>query len=154
MQLHPHILLMKKNWNTIWSMKIPNKVKNFLWKCYVDAIPCCYELWKKKVRKNPYCLVCGERNEIIEHVLLLCEWTRGVWFSVCSGLKVDKNNITRFDVWLQKVMEGFRGDKNEREIMLIKIALTCWNVWKERCEVVFTRRKVQVDGVIGRIRRG
>ena len=53
----------RKIWNTIWSMKIPNKVKNFLWKCYVDAIPCCYELWKKKVRKNPYCLVCGEGNE-------------------------------------------------------------------------------------------
>ena len=67
----------KKVWNIIWSMKIPNKVKIFLWKCCVDAIPCCDELWKKKVRKNPNCIVCGEGKETIEHVLLLCEWTKG-----------------------------------------------------------------------------
>ena len=103
----------KKNWNTIWSMKIPNKLKFFLWKCCMDAIPCCYELWKKKVRKNPDCPMCGEGNETIEYVLLLCEWTRGVWSSACSGLRLDKNNITRFDVWLQMVVEGFRVDKEE-----------------------------------------
>ena len=52
------------------------------------------------MRKNLDCPMCGEGNETIEHVLLLCEWTKGVWFSSCLGLRLDKNNITIFDVWL------------------------------------------------------
>ena len=96
--------------------------------------------------------MCGKGPETIEHVLFICEWTRGVWFCVCSGLRLDKIVNNRFDVWLQKVLEGFKGDKEGRNIMLMKIALTWWNVWKERCAVVFSKRKVQVQGVINKIR--
>ena len=39
-------------------------------------------------------------------MLFLCEWTMGVWCNACSGLRLDRNTMTRFDVWLQKVVEG------------------------------------------------
>ena len=70
----------KKNWNTIWFMKIPSKVKKFLWKIYVDVIPCCYELWKKKIRKNPNCPVCRKRSETIEHVMFCVNGLREYGF--------------------------------------------------------------------------
>ena len=101
-----------KIWKIIWSMKIPSKVKVFIWKLCVDAIPCFYELWKRKIKNSSDCPVRGREPETIEHILFLCEWTKGVWFSACSGLRLDRNTMTRFDVWLQKVVGGLRGNKD------------------------------------------
>ena len=139
-----------KIWKIIWSMKIPSKVKVFIWKLCVDAIPCFYELWKRKIKNSSDCPVCRRELETIEYMLFLCEWTMGVWCNACSGLRLDRNTMTRFDVWLQKVVERLRGNKEGNELMLTKIILTCWNVWKKGCVVVFLKKQVQVLGVISR----
>ena len=37
----------------------------------------------------PICTLCGEESELVEHMLLLCEWMRGIWFNYCCGLKIE-----------------------------------------------------------------
>ena len=49
-------------------------------------------------------------------------------------------------------MESVNKDKEMREKLMIQIAFTCWNIWKERCAVVFNKKKVQMGIVIEKIR--
>ena len=37
----------KKVWNVIWFLKVPSKIRIFLWKIYSNAIAYYFELWKK-----------------------------------------------------------------------------------------------------------
>ena len=61
-------------------------------------------------------------------MLLVCEWTRGVWFNCCWGLKIEKEKITTINEWLLQVYEGLR--KVEREELVTEVGLICWQVWK------------------------
>ena len=80
----------KDIWKIIWKLKVPSKILVFLWRICNSAIPIRWELWKKKVVDSFICSLCGVGVESIEHILLECEWTRGVWFECCYGLRIRK----------------------------------------------------------------
>ena len=70
----------EKVWKDIWSIKIPTKVKLFLWRIFSNGIPYGYNLWQKKILSSPTCIICGCESKTIEHALLTCECTKAVWF--------------------------------------------------------------------------
>ena len=59
----------KEFWTTIWGLKCPSKVKNFLWRACKNILPTNYCLWLRKVSKemgvgcvdwlNPRVMLCG-----------------------------------------------------------------------------------------------
>ena len=49
---------------------------------------------KKKIKESPECLICFKEQEIIEHLLFFCEWTKGIWFMACLGLRIEKEVVT------------------------------------------------------------
>ena len=88
-------------WKVIWSLKTPSNIKNFLWKCCNNALPVNEQLWKKEVIRSPICGVCGVEVESMEHMLLACDWTKGVWFECWFGMEI---RVTMFDRWLSESM--------------------------------------------------
>ncbi|XP_072064201.1 uncharacterized protein [Arachis hypogaea] len=67
-------------WKEIWKMKVPSKIKSFLWKAAYDIVPVNSNLFKKRIAGSPICQICTKEVETTEHALLLCEWTRAAWF--------------------------------------------------------------------------
>lgn len=62
-------------WKKIWRIKVPQKIKVFMWKLCHNALPDLGNLRKKKL--VDCCPICGLEVESIEHTFLLCGWTRG-----------------------------------------------------------------------------
>ena len=120
-----------KLWKEIWRLEVPNKVKNFMWRLCSNAVATNSNLYKRKVRADPLCPMCNMEAETIEHLCLLCDWTMPIWFVVCFGMRYQKNEICRFDEWLNGIVSKKGIDKEVKAL----IALTCWNIWKERCNV-------------------
>ncbi|XP_022717858.1 uncharacterized protein LOC111276389 [Durio zibethinus] len=52
------------------------------------------------------CNLCGIEEESVEHILLQCDWTRGMWLKVCHGLKIRKEKVISFDRWCEVVARG------------------------------------------------
>ena len=44
------------------------------------------------------------RSGICGAYVLVCNWTKGVWFECCVGIKIRKKKITTFDKWLMECM--------------------------------------------------
>ena len=42
-------------------------------------------------------------------------------------------------------------DGENNEVLLMCVSFTCWNIWKERCEVVIKKREVRTIAMVGRI---
>lgn len=67
-------------WKQIWNAKTTPKIKNFIWKLCKNVVPTRCNLFKRKMADSNTCPVCQEATEDVEHLLLLCPWTRPIWF--------------------------------------------------------------------------
>lgn len=67
------------NWDLIWRMKIPPKVRMFLWRATLDILPHYAELCRRRVRFSPFCDRCNKAEETTLHVLFGCRGLDSVW---------------------------------------------------------------------------
>ena len=56
-------------------------------------------------------------------------------------MRIERGFVKRFDDLLLKMVDGISKDKERRKCLLIQIAFICWIIWKERCAVVFKKKK-------------
>lgn len=85
--IDPHL------WKNIWAVKIPPKIKYFLWKVCHNILLVGENLCKKRIKNSTTCPLCEKEVEIVEHLLFFCEWTRVVWFGVQVQCVPDRYNI-------------------------------------------------------------
>ena len=87
----------KDIWKIIWKLKVPSKIQVFLWRICNGVVLVRWELWKRKVVDSLICSLCEVGVEFVEHMLLECEWIRGVWFECCYGLRIKKEEVKNID---------------------------------------------------------
>ena len=83
----------KQFWSKIWKLKVPNKIKSFLWRACTDSLPTKCNLIKRKVLLEPTCSLCLKEPEFIPYALWDCEKIKPVWkkdFTTC------KTSVTQF----------------------------------------------------------
>lgn len=90
--------------------------------------------------------------ETTEHALLLCEWTRLVWFEI-MGSRIGREPPSSLERRTEGLMcdNGLRGEVKAE--VLTTVAFTLWQIWKERNHVVFNHEVPQFSGTIHRVRR-
>ena len=138
-------------WKMIWKLPVPVKVRNFIWRACGNILATSVNLWKRGIRKSGLCPICKARDETVEHVVLQCEWTLAVWFGLGIGYKVDRQQISSFDRWIEKVIKMDRIEREERMRIMTVIPIAYRIIWKERCNKVFRRKELDVEGCITRI---
>ncbi|OMO52011.1 reverse transcriptase [Corchorus capsularis] len=139
-------------WKEIWKTKCPPKVRMFLWRCAQNAVATNQALHRRNCKDSMVCGICHSYDESIEHLLLLCDWTRVVWFGVC-GLHFDLEKITTFDDWFLKICHSLDEKGDIEGNWRMRVAFTCWYIWKSRCEAVFNKCDINPDLVVMRINR-
>ncbi|RYQ79358.1 hypothetical protein Ahy_Scaffold6g108096 [Arachis hypogaea] len=72
----------------------------FLWKVVHIILPVNTNLYQHKSAITPRCSICQEEDETIEHVLLLCPWTRAVWFGSSLQIVPTAYNVRYFEKWM------------------------------------------------------
>ncbi|KAK2645906.1 hypothetical protein Ddye_021101 [Dipteronia dyeriana] len=63
----------------LWKLKIPPKIRIFIWRVCLNAIPFLENLWKKKIVKVACCSRCESRVESVSHVIFGCRTVKKVW---------------------------------------------------------------------------
>ncbi|RYR43011.1 hypothetical protein Ahy_A08g039440 [Arachis hypogaea] len=69
-------------WLGIWNMRTPQKIKMFLWRTIHNILLA---------------------EETTEHALLLCDWTRAVWFGSQAQCTPTKKSVNSVGMWLQEM---------------------------------------------------
>lgn len=65
-------------WRKLWSLQLPGKVLNFLWRTCKECLPTCVALARKHVSINNTCPWCQIYEESIVHVLIECQFAQEV----------------------------------------------------------------------------
>ncbi|KAK6125771.1 hypothetical protein DH2020_040487 [Rehmannia glutinosa] len=113
-----------------WGLKIKNKIKHFIWKCYSGILPSNNNVMKKGVKIDDICKSYGEAVETIEHILLSCPRAKTIWkFSPIhwDGLCEE---AASFHLWWSKICSPEKDAISEDRIQLSTYLL--WWLWKTR----------------------
>ena len=66
-------------WNGMWKLKVPRKIKHFIWKACSESLPTKANLMKRKILTDPTCHLRGRVAEDTKHALWDCEAVKAVW---------------------------------------------------------------------------
>ncbi|XP_016177831.1 uncharacterized protein LOC107620131 [Arachis ipaensis] len=93
--------------------------------------------------------ICQQADETVEHALLLCPWTRAVWFRSSLQFLPTVHNVTSFGSWvINTIAKIKRETAKDQEKILCKLGCVCWCIWKERNQHIFQQSQVKPEKVI------
>ncbi|KAK0595746.1 hypothetical protein LWI29_009655 [Acer saccharum] len=69
----------RKWWTSIWNQNVPPKVKVFVWRACLNAIPAGFNLWKRRILDQPFCSLCRSSVDVPGHSLFWCKEAKRVW---------------------------------------------------------------------------
>ena len=55
-------------WKNLWLVKVPQKIKVFMWKACSNILPTCTKLFDQNIVSNFSCSVCGDEAETRDHL--------------------------------------------------------------------------------------
>lgn len=67
------------NFQWIWHLHIPPKIKFFLWLCCHNRLPTTTYLHRLGITQFPTCFLCHQSEETIFHILLHCPHAQSFW---------------------------------------------------------------------------
>ena len=63
----------KKFWRCLWQLRVPNKIKHFVWRACNEALPTMANLHRRHITSSAGCELCKEHSEDAVHPLWLCK---------------------------------------------------------------------------------
>lgn len=69
-------------WAKLWSLKVPSKVKIFLWRCLHNAVPCMGVLANRHIATSGQCPICKLHAEDVSHMLFSCGRAKEIWLQL------------------------------------------------------------------------
>ncbi|RYQ82873.1 hypothetical protein Ahy_B10g101452 [Arachis hypogaea] len=121
----------------------------FLWKAMHGILPVNASLYHREIAKISFCSICQQADETVEHALLLCPWTRAVWFRSSLQFLPTVHNVTSFGSWvINTIAKIKRETAKDQEKILCKLGCVCWCIWKERNQHIFQQSQVKPEKVI------
>lgn len=115
----------------LWKVKIPAKIKVFLWLVNKRSILTKDSLIKRGWVGSNLCVMCG-REETIDHLFFTCTTASLLWSILkCSfNLKSIPNNFEEcFGGWVKTFV------KQERKLVLVGISAMLWAIWKTEMQL-------------------
>ncbi|KAM1318319.1 hypothetical protein PS1_003509 [Malus domestica] len=124
-------------WNNIWRLKVPKKIKIFIWCCCNNALAVRRNLKRRHMRIDNVCGVCNTFNETENHLFFFwCEISHVFWF--CSPLHLNSHVLEGSDfLYSWSKFYALVKNKDNADEICQDFAFGLWRLWKNRNEVVF-----------------
>ena len=111
-------------WKKLWSLSVPNKVKNFLWRASREAIPVKKNLVARKVIAEDVCDHCHVATEDVHHALWDYQELSAMWEAESMWLFRRTKKFSNFFALVRYVLE-----ENKNSALF---ATLVWTIWSRR----------------------
>ncbi|XP_073041827.1 uncharacterized protein [Primulina eburnea] len=123
-----HNLKIPGSWSRLWQLKIPPKVKMFLWQACRQCLPTRSKLNSRGIFVPLSCVICDRDIEHTWHTFIVCKYVRECWAhdGILNLMDTFSNTSESFSDFVFKVLSM------SNETIVGKIAMILWSVWKQR----------------------
>jgi len=122
---HMHV---HDQWNLIWKLKVPPKIKNFLWRVCRGCFPTWAHLSSRGVSFPLDYVQCSNNYEDSIHILIECPKVVQVWREANLWDTIDK--LLQQDYEIHALIFNFLQNFSTRHCALM--ATIMWSLWKSR----------------------
>ncbi|KAH9721602.1 putative reverse transcriptase/RNA-dependent DNA polymerase [Citrus sinensis] len=131
-------------WNVIWKLSIPEKIKIFLWRAAHDLLPTAGNLWKRRILQESTCQICCCKMESTSHALIECKMAKKIWKA--SQITVDPQREHNQDIiGLLQVLPQLNAN-----IEGALVAALLWAIWNARNKWLFEGKKENSTRAVAR----
>lgn len=113
------------NWQVIWSLNLPPKIRVFMWRACKGFLPHMVELFRRHIVPSPICASCGIALETSFHVFLECRGVAGIWRGEPFNLPEMDANASMWTIF--SIMKA----RLSKEWLLVAVVI-CWKIWHVR----------------------
>lgn len=121
-------------WKRLWSLFIPNKIKNFIWRLCRNTIPTRWSLRFRGVQVPITCPMCNSDIEHLLHVFFDCTFAKQCW--QYAGMALNTDHIEDVPIWLLNTLSTGKSESN------IKVCTILWGIWTWRNKRVWESKSV------------
>lgn len=122
-------IYLSNGWSKIWRLKIPHKVKVFLWRYCRNSLPVRNVLRGRGVPVPIACSLCVGDVEHMNHLFLDCKYAQECWQEVNLNFSAREEEFAH--EWLINMLSRASNDS------LTKIATVLWGIWYVRNKRIF-----------------
>ncbi|KAH9743515.1 putative reverse transcriptase/RNA-dependent DNA polymerase [Citrus sinensis] len=134
----------KNEWNIIWSLALPKKIRIFVWRAAKNLLPSDENLWKRKIVQEPTCQLCKMGIENVFHALVDCKAAKKVW-----RLSLFDNDIQAAPG--QDILSLLHGVKRMRSNADVDLfAAMLWAKWNARNQWLFKGKRENPQSVVAK----
>uniref|UniRef100_A0A803PRX8 Reverse transcriptase zinc-binding domain-containing protein n=1 Tax=Cannabis sativa TaxID=3483 RepID=A0A803PRX8_CANSA len=127
-------------WKKLWSLKVPPKAKDLVWRAASNCLATKVNLCTKKILVENTCPLCGVFAETEWHILVSCNFPWSCW--EFAGLAAASREVSSLGQWLADMFRLLQGDSQARAVML------CWAIWCARNDLIWQQRSRSVKDVV------
>jgi len=91
-------------WQKIWNLNTMAKIKIFIWSMCHKNLPTRKNLCKRTIAPDPLYPICRQFPHTLEHLPLLCDWTKAVWSDHQLQIWIYNYGISRMNRWVLDTM--------------------------------------------------
>ena len=142
-------------WKKLWNLKAPERLKMFLWRLCVNALPTRDNLFKRMNITDTSCMLCNESEENPCHLFLHYPIAKALWFSACWGFKAEEVTAVSSEDVVNMVLNPPNTLCNSWEQWKISLtmALTLEEIWYLRNSVLHSKTPLELHCSIQLIQR-
>jgi hypothetical protein len=120
----------------LWKIKIPLKIKIFLWFLQKGVVLTKDNLAKRNWKGSQKCTCCN-MNETIQHLFIECPLSKTIWRIIffATNLTPPRSIGHMFGTWLHNQ------HKELRNLIWVGVSAICWAIWRCRNDVIFNKLK-------------
>ncbi|XP_060964662.1 uncharacterized protein LOC133033663 [Cannabis sativa] len=130
-----------KFWKILWTLKVPPKAKDLVWRAASNCLATKRNLCIKKVLVESNCPMCDVFAETEWHLLVACDFAWSC-FNVAGLAAVARDSFSSLLSWLEATASSVTSEMLGRVIML------CWALWAARNDLVWKQRVRRVSDVV------
>jgi hypothetical protein len=111
------------NFKRVWSAKVPEKIKTFMWLVEQNAILTKDTMLRKNWQGDPSCYFC-DIPKTIDHLFFECPIAKVIWgvIAVCFHQRCRPLSYAQYWAWIPSALPG-----GER-IFMVGLAAVCWAI--------------------------
>ncbi|KAJ4819339.1 RNA-directed DNA polymerase (reverse transcriptase)-related family protein [Rhynchospora pubera] len=135
------------NLKTIWKLKIPPRMKIFLWRLLQNGIATIDNLRKRGWVIPNFCYLCKSHGESVQHLFNDCSFTTEAKLALLSThCPLDRIAATRNTItFLSEPVTTYQTKAKEM------LGIFCFIIWRERCKRLFTEEHHDVNSLLEQV---
>ena len=124
----------------LWEVKMPLKIKVFLWMLWHDRVQIGEQLKIRKSKHSEFCKYC-RRLETRDHLFFNCYITQVIWVWVQISLRWAQRPVSLSN--FQDMLDASEINRS-KSVSLCLLAGIVWCIWKTRNDWVFNKKVNQI----------